>query len=221
MRRIAILEKMWTVKWVLALFIIWGLFPPGSSRAGALPTSGKVSAVFDGDTILLDSGERVRYLGIDAPETAHDGNRADCYGKESREANAGFVLHKTVTLQYDREHRDTHGRLLAYVISPEGKCVNAELLRGGYASVYRTSEGFSRLDDFLSFQRDAIRSRRGMWGECTVKSSAYYLGNRRSFVLHRPECAWAKATSHRNLRHFLSRLAGLEEGFHPCRRCKP
>lgn len=221
MKRLSISRKPWMVCWAMALAVVGGLFYSGKSWAGALPLSGRVAEVFDGDTILLDSGEKIRYLGIDAPELTHDGNPADCHGTEAKEVNAGFVFHKRVTLQYDKEHQDVHGRLLAYVFSPEGKCVNAELLRGGHAYVYRTSEGFSKLSEFLSCQRDAMHSRRGMWGNCPVKPAAYYLGNKRSFVLHRSECAWAKAASPRNLTHFLTRFAGLEEGYHPCRRCKP
>jgi len=221
MRKVSKTGCLGMVWWILALFIGWEVFLSGAGWARELAPGGKVAQVFDGDTILLESGERVRYLGIDSPELAHDAKPADCHGKEAREANASLVLHKKVALQYDREHKDIHGRLLAYVILEDGRCANAEILRGGYAYVYRTSEGFSRLNEFLSLQRDAIRSRRGMWGNCFAKPAPYYWGNRRSFVMHRPECPLVKAMKHRNQTRFQTRLAGLEEGFRPCRRCKP
>ena len=221
MRTVSTSGRWRVVWWIFALWVGWEICSSGEGWARALAAGGKVVQVFDGDTLLLESGERVRYLGIDSPEMAHEDKPADCYAKEAREVNASLVLHKKVTLQYDREQKDIHGRLLAYVILPDGKCVNAEMLRGGYAYVYRAPEGFSRWSEYLALQREAIRSRRGMWGHCPVKPAPYYWGNRRSFVMHRPECPLVKVAKPRNLTRFQNRSAGLEEGFRPCRRCGP
>jgi micrococcal nuclease len=186
-----------------------------------LPSSGKVVSVFDGDTILLDTGEKVRYLGIDAPEVAHEDHPAECYGTKAKKANGKWVFNKRVTLRYDREKKDRYGRLLAYVFSPEGKCVNEEMLRAGYAFVFKISKGFERFKSFLSIQRGAMRNRRGMWGACTVKLEDHYRGNRNSFIFHRPECPFGKRTSKKNRIRFETRESAFEEGYRPCRRCKP
>lgn len=194
---------------------------PAPCWGQAPPSSGKVVHVSDGDTIVLDSGEKVRYLGVDAPETAHDRTKADCFGNEAKKVNSDLVLHKQVSLQYEREARDPYGRFLAYVILPDGRCANLEMLRVGCAYVYRTSKDFRRLEEFLRQQREAIQQRQGMWGGCPVAPAKACVGNRRSFVFHRPECTRGKKIAARTRNHFADRWVGLEQGYRPCRFCKP
>lgn len=210
--------------WIKLGMVLCALAPHPCSFASSeptLPSSGIVVAVFDGDTLSLHTGERVRYLGIDAPEVAHPEAPADCYGEEARRFNRELVLHKMVYLRYDQVKTDSHGRLLAYVFTADGRCVNAEMLINGYALIFRSEEGFEKFSEFLAHQRRAIRERRGMWGQCTVKPSNYYLGNRRSHVFHRPDCSYGRTTGVRNRIRFETRNAALEEAFSPCRRCRP
>ncbi len=206
-----------------AVFTLLTFLMIGSSAwaVRSLPSSGVVTAVFDGDTILLDTRDRVRYLGIDAPEVSHGKEASDCMGEEAAKFHSQMVLHKRVFLHYDRERRDDHGRLLAYVHLPDGRCANVELLRGGYAFVRRSREGFARLNEFLGIQREAVQARRGWWGKCPGTPAGEYLGNRRSFVLHVPHCPWGKRTGARNRERFPSRWRAFEEGYRPCRECKP
>jgi micrococcal nuclease len=213
--------RKWSWLMTALAVIVAGFLIAMHGRAGALPSSGLVVAVFDGDTVLLAEGQKVRYLGIDAPEVAHGKDSADCFGNEARKANGDWVLHKKVRLEYDKEQVDSYGRLLAYVFTPDGKCVNAEMMRAGYACVLRFSEPFSRLKELLDLQREAIRNRRGMWGGCSTELSPYYIGNRRSFVFHRATCHFGKKVSRRARVQFQTRWMGLEEGFRPARCCKP
>ncbi len=206
---------------VLAVAIPFFSVFPHTPAAFGTPSSGTVVKVFDGDTVLLESGEKVRYLGIDAPEVAHGDTPADCYGAEAKALNEQLVLHREVRLRYDRMPTDAHGRLLAYVFLPDGRCVNDELVARGAALVFRSSEGFSRFHELLALQRAALRDRRGLWGQCAVQPSAHYFGNRRSYVFHRPECPFGRQTGTGNRIRFDSRASALEAGFSPCRRCRP
>jgi micrococcal nuclease len=205
-----------TIFLVLVLTLV-----PGLNWGGPGPSSGKVAFVCDGDTIILESGERIRYLGIDAPEVAHGKDKADCFGDEARKLNSDLVLHREVSLQYERGTRDPHGRLLAYVILPDGRSANLEMLRAGCAFVFRSSADFKRLQEFLRVQQDSIHKRSGMWGLCPVKPAPTYTGNRRSFVFHRPECSLGKKIAAGERIPFMDRWAGLREGYRPCRYCKP
>jgi micrococcal nuclease len=207
--------------WFLVLLAMSLQGAPGLSWGGSPPSSGKVAFVCDGDTIILESGERIRYLGIDAPEVAHEGTKADCFGDDAKKLNSDLVLHKQVSLQYDRETTDLYGRLLAYVVLPDGRCANLEMLRAGCAYIFRSSKDFGRLEEFLLLQREAIHKQKGMWGACPVKSAKTYLGNRGSYVFHRLECALGKKTGARQRVNFADRLAALEQGYRPCRYCKP
>jgi micrococcal nuclease len=210
---------------VLCWIFIWAATvlqaAPGLCWGRSAPISGKVVFVCDGDTIILESGERIRYLGIDAPEVSHDRVKADCFGESARKMNSDLVFHKQVSLQYDREVVDPYGRFLAYVILPDGRCANLEMLRAGCACVFRTSHDFRRLEEFLSQQREAMHARKGMWGECPVKPAKSYRGNQESYTFHRPECALGKKIACRARINFADRWAGLDQGYRPCRYCKP
>ena len=105
-----------------------GKFYYGSGEGGGVAVSlplGRESEfhvrhVIDGDTIELDNGEKVRYIGIDAPEERHRlGNEwvydPEPYAEEAARENRKLVEGKKVRLEYDEEKRDKYGRLLAYV----------------------------------------------------------------------------------------------------------
>lgn len=191
------------------------------SLAAPLPASDYVSYVLDGDTIVLNSGEKVRYIGIDAPEVSHESSPGDCYGEEATKYNKELVLHRKVFLTYDAEKRDPHGRLLAYVSLPDGRCINTEMIRAGCAFVFRSKTGFGRLKEFLSLQHEAIEKQVGLWGACVVTKSPSYIGNRGTFVFHRFDCHYGRRISLVQQVRFSNRLSAFEEGFRPCRFCKP
>jgi micrococcal nuclease len=184
-------------------------------------TEGRVASVIDGDTVVLDSGEKVRYLGVDAPETAHDGTPADCFGNEAARANSALVRGEKVFLRYSGRWLDPHGRLLAYVYLKDGRCASLELVRSGHALVYRTRDEDPMLPELLALQREAIARGLGMWSACPVKPEPRYIANRRSFVFHRLACPFGRVTSRRSLVQFEDRWSALREGYRPCRECKP
>jgi len=134
----------------------------GEERCG--PSSGAVQEVVDGDTIVLDSGDRIRYLLVDTPEitNGHD----DCYGQEAWTYNQALVAGQTVTLVYDVECRDRFERLLAYV-SVNGREVNALLVERGFACVlYIPPDGADRRGEFELLEAAAKAEGRGLWGAC-------------------------------------------------------
>jgi len=119
----------------------------------------KVTAIIDGDTIEIEGGERVRYIGIDAPETD------ECYGPEATEANRELVEGKEIILIRDVENRGKYGRLLRYVIA-DGRFVNAELVRLGYAEPRSYGESVMFQQVLTLFGRYAREERRGLWESC-------------------------------------------------------
>ncbi len=201
----------------------------GSGKAGPAAESARLTAeatvtlVCDGDTIVLDSGEKVRYLGIDAPETGHGGDPSECYAQKSRKTNIAIVLGKRITVRYGIEKRDRYGRLLAWVFLPDGTCVNFEMVRSGSAWVYRKGENadLELLPGLLEAQREAILNRSGLWEACSATPSPVYFGNLKTFVFHRPRCLLGSETSRLNQISFADRLRAFSEGFSPCRICRP
>jgi micrococcal nuclease len=207
--------------WALTLLLLSGLLASPLSAA-SLPSHGRVISVLDGDTVLLDSGEKVRYLGIDAPEVAYGRRGAgDCFAGKAKQKNSELVLGKNVKLVYDHPTRDRYDRLLAYVFLPDGKCINAEMVRLGFAYLYKTPEGFGRQSEFVSYQQEALQEKKGLWGECSTHLESLYVGNMRSFILHRPDCSSVKQMSNRSRVSFKTREQGFGKGYRPCRNCRP
>jgi len=93
------------------------------------PKEGKVERIVDGDTVVLHNGTIVRYVGITSPETGEP------FEKEATEANRKLVEGNTVKLEYDNYKADKFGRILAYLITPDGKNMSIEMARLGMASV--------------------------------------------------------------------------------------
>lgn len=126
-----------------------------------------VVAVRDGDTVILEGGDRVRLAAIDAPESAWPGRWGDQPGADqARAALAALVLGKVVEVTPAGQAR-SYGRLVAW-IDVDGVGVNAELVREGWAWVERR---FCRpaCEDLWKMQDEARQARAGVWaGEAPV-----------------------------------------------------
>jgi len=131
---------------------------------------GQVVRVVDGDTIHVQVGgarEKVRYIGVDTPETVKPGAPVECFGKAASAENARLVAGERVRLERDVEARDRYGRLLAYVYRErDGRFVNAALVRDGFASALTVPPNVARADDFVRLAREARRAGRGLWSAC-------------------------------------------------------
>lgn len=194
----------------------------GALALAPLPSgSHRVKAVFDGDTIQVETGEKVRYLGIDAPEMDPEGGRHEFMAREASDCNRDILKNGGVRLEYDKEKRDPYGRLLAYVFLDTGEMVNVLLVRKGMARVLLKKPNLRYKDLLVESQRTAIRDKRGIWSAKPKDDEPFYVGSAGSFRLHRPACPSAKEVSPRNRVTFRSTLEAYMEGYSPCRRCRP
>ncbi len=152
-------------KWWLALLLI--LLPALVSCQTDSLLAVKVVRVVDGDTIqvccIVWKREKVRYIGINTPETKHPTKGVEYYGQEAAEANRKLVDGKTVRLEFDVQEQDRYGRLLAYVYLEEGTFVNAWLVQHGYAAVMTVPPNVKHQELFLRLQREAREEGRGLW----------------------------------------------------------
>jgi micrococcal nuclease len=124
-----------------------------------------VVKVVDGDTIhvrLAGRTEKVRYIGMNTPETHHPTKGEQPGGREAAAVNRHLVQGRTVRLELDVRERDRYGRLLAYVYVGD-TMVNAELLRLGYAQVMTIPPNVAHQSRFVKLQREAREARRGLW----------------------------------------------------------
>lgn len=136
-----------------------------------------VTRVIDGDTIGLENGEKLRYIGIDTPETVDPRKPVQCFGKEASAKNKELVEGKRVWLQKDVTDRDKYHRLLRYVyLGDPGKIetvfVNLELVKQGFAHSYSYPPDISRQDEFVAAEKEAQEKHLGLWSSCSVKAQS-------------------------------------------------
>ncbi len=124
----------------------------------------KVVYIYDGDTVKLSNGEKVRYIGIDTPEMNYNNPPAEYFAQEAKEYNAKLVLGKKVKLEFDVVKRDKYGRLLAYVYI-DGKHISQEMIERGFAKVLMIPPNLKFADYFLRLQNLAKEERRGIWSK--------------------------------------------------------
>lgn len=123
----------------------------------------RVSRVIDGDTIELEGGERVRYIGINSPELRDKRERVACFAAKAREANKILVEGKEVRLQKDVSERDKYGRLLRYVFVGD-IFVNFEMVRQGFAYSATYPPDVKYQSQFLQVRKKAKEIKTGLWG---------------------------------------------------------
>lgn len=150
------------------LIIVVQSCPYAMSPAPAALT-GTVEDVYDGDTltVTLESGavERVRLIGIDAPElrTNPHGAADKVYGPQAQEYLERLVAGATVNLVLDVQERDRYGRILAYIYHGDS-FINLEMVRAGYAKIATYPPNVAHADEFLAAEREARAEGRGLWG---------------------------------------------------------
>ena len=142
------------------LVIILSLILPLSSCSSP-PATAKVIQVIDGDTIIIEGGYRVRYIGIDAPEIHPE---VEAFGMEAWQANRRLVEGKEVRLERDVSEKDKYGRLLRYVWVDD-ILVEAELVRQGLARAKAYPPDTKYQDYLEQMEAEAREAGRGMWAK--------------------------------------------------------
>jgi micrococcal nuclease len=143
--------------------------------AKEMPFQGEVVAVTDGDTIKVLHGgaaETIRLSGIDCPE------KRQAFGNAARKFTSDFCFGKRVLIVPDT--RDRYGRAVAQVVLPDGRALNHELLRAGYAWWYQKYAG----DDLLlrQLEMDARSRRAGLWSDATPLAPWNFRRQRRNLT---------------------------------------
>ena len=203
-------------KRLIWIFLLPFIFPLACSA----DTDHRVKWVVDGDTIVLTHGTKVRYIGINAPEVAHDDHVAEPFGEEAKLFNAGLVKRKRVRLELDIEPNDRYQRRLAYVFLKDGTFVNAEMLSQGFAYLLFLRPNVKHHATLLDAQRAAMSAQKGIWRNWRERS-ATYIGNRRSRRFHLPTCSSARRIKSQNRIVFKKKWDAYREGYAPAGRCLP
>lgn len=125
----------------------------------------KIVRVIDGDTIEIAGGEKIRYIGIDAPETVDPRKTAQCFGREASRKNKELVEGKMARLEKDVMDRDKYHRLLRYVWVGN-TFVNLALVQQGFAYSYSYPPDIKYQHLFIKAQQEAMKGKHGLWRSC-------------------------------------------------------
>jgi len=137
---------------------------PGGSPVGVPEgaVARRCTRVVDGDTVILDGGERLRLIGVDTPELHRPGTPVQYFARSAKAFTRGLVERRRVRLAYDQTRRDRYGRTLGYLFLDDGTFVNLEIVKQGYGFAY-TRFPFRYMSEFRAAERSARERRAGLW----------------------------------------------------------
>ena len=168
MRKLALMITVGLILFLAGYVYIAESYSPDSLEGDEY----KVVSVSDGDTIEVSKygkTQKVRFIGIDTPETVDPRKPVQCFGQEASQKTKSLLSNQNVKLEFDPivGNEDKYGRLLAYVWL-DGKLINQELLEQGYASEYTyRSQAYKYQSEFKSAQSSAKENGIGFWSEQT------------------------------------------------------
>ena len=133
----------------------------------SIPTPGRklqrVKSVYDGDTVILENGERVRLLGINTPEIEGRFREDEPGGLAAKAWLQDQLKDGKVFLEYDEEKQDHYQRSLAHLHLPDGKHLNVALVENGLAAVSIVPPNLRHTKALVSAQQKAEKEKLGIW----------------------------------------------------------
>jgi len=136
-----------------------------ATTACAVSETEQIRHVIDGDTVVRADGRHVRLIGINTPETGKDGAPDQPLARAARARLVELVHQQRVTLVFEQEREDHHGRLLARVQLADGSDAGERLLREGLAWTIAVPPNLEKLSTNLAVESEARAAGRGVWRE--------------------------------------------------------
>lgn len=144
-----------------------------------------IQKVIDGDTLKVrfkGKTEKIRLIGIDTPEmqvndkAQRDARRSKTdistllkQGKASRRFVRTMIKRgDRIIVVFDVQKRDRYGRLLGYVYLSDGRMLNEEIIRAGYASLLSIPPNIKYQKRFQRVYMEARKNKRGLWKEAAL-----------------------------------------------------
>jgi endonuclease YncB( thermonuclease family) len=155
--------------WLLVLTLLCVALPRATYASACPATSSservQVVHVYDGDTVKLNDGRRLRLIGINTPELGNTDPAKEPLAREARARLQELIdrNNRTLLLQYDAEHRDHYGRLLAHAFTESGDNIASMLLSRGLATTLVVPPNTWGMHCYQRLENDARIDRRGLW----------------------------------------------------------
>ncbi len=212
------LKKKLTAALVAVFFIV-----QASSALAEEAFLAAVKQCIDGDTLVLDTGQRVRFAGVDTPEKGSKETPPQYYASEARNFTCQQVKGKQIrVVPLSQESRDRYHRLVAEIRLPDGRSLNELLLQEGMATFYfHKNLPADLVRRLTAAQRDAIDRRKGCWAFVLDRPEAQdaFTGNANSRRFFSEACLRKANVAKRNQIRFDSLEEAFKKGFAPVREC--
>ena len=123
----------------------------------------RVKTVYDGDTVVLEDGRKIRLLGINTPEVQHKEKMADAGGEDAKAWLISKLQHTRVRLVVDAEKTDKYGRTLAHLFSETKEHINLSLVKAGLAAISIYPPNLLYVNELLAAEKKAEQDKLGIW----------------------------------------------------------
>ena len=123
----------------------------------------QVKRVYDGDTIILENGDRIRLLGINTPEIKSHHRQGEVGGQVAKQWLKDKLHNGSVLLEYDVQKKDKYGRLLAHLFLDNGEHLNKQLLQQGLATLSIIPPNLRHADELQQAELMAQEKGQGIW----------------------------------------------------------
>lgn len=178
----------------------------------------KVIRALDGDTVLLEGGEKLRYAGINTLELHTETGKSEPFSEEAYLRNKELTEGKFLCLKEALRERDRYGRLLGELYFSNGTSVSEILISEGLAFVCYYKGSGEVYERYLEVQRKALERRVGLFSYLEKPmANSEFIGNKKSRRFHHPSCKEAKSIKKRVI--FKNLEEALKAGYCPSREC--
>jgi micrococcal nuclease len=123
----------------------------------------KVKTVYDGDTVELEDGRKIRFLGINTPEIQHKDKLAEAGGEEAKAWLINKLQDARVRLEFDVEKTDKYGRTLAYLFTEKKEHINVSLVKAGLATISIYPPNLRYVNELIAAENEAEQDKSGIW----------------------------------------------------------
>ncbi|KKP70109.1 hypothetical protein A2X44_00115 [candidate division CPR3 bacterium GWF2_35_18] len=192
-----------------------------------------VTRVIDGDTFEIYSGQKIRLIGINTPETVAPNKTVECYGQEASDFLKSLLENTRVSLVKDVSETDSYGRLLRYVYL-DNLFVNEYLVKEGYAEV-STYPPDVKYQEVLEQAEETARTQEiGLWGnicstdseqtvidsnECTIKGNISWAGEKIYHLITCKDYDQTVIDEKRGEKYFCTEEDAINAGFKKAANC--
>lgn len=187
-----------------------------------------VTRVVDGDTIVISTGEKVRFILVNTPESVHpDDSKNTEFGILASEFTKERLQDQTIYLEKDVSDIDRYGRLLRYIYLEDGTFFNELLVKEGYAQLSTFPPDLKYLELIQTAETYARENNLGLWAyeedktPPVSKENGLYIGSIKSDKFHELECKHIESILEINRLYFETISDATKKGYIPCKVCNP